>query len=106
MGWWWGGGRILPFLKKRGENFVFFFLFLFNVYSYYGERLFFFQYKRANKRARKSKIDPKIDTFWQVGIRDLAILGVEKIVFWTFSKLFVSSIRHFFGLKKPTVQEK
>ena len=33
-------------------------------------------------------MDPKIDTFGQVDIRDLAILGVEKTVFWTFSKLF------------------
>ena len=35
-------------------------------------------------------MDPKIDTFGQVDIRDLAILGVEKVVFWTFSKLFWS----------------
>ena len=37
-------------------------------------------------------MDPKIDTFGQVDIRDLAILGVEKVVFWTFSKLFWSCL--------------
>ena len=37
-------------------------------------------------------MDPKIDTFGQVDIHDLAILGVEKTVFWTFSKLFGSCL--------------
>ena len=37
-------------------------------------------------------MDPKVDTFGQVDIRDLAILGVEKVVFWTFSKLFWSCL--------------
>ena len=32
-------------------------------------------------------MDPKIATFGQVDIRDLATFGVEKVVFWTFSKL-------------------
>ena len=31
-------------------------------------------------------MDPKIDTVCHVDIRDLAILVVEKDVFWTFSK--------------------
>ena len=33
-------------------------------------------------------MDLKIDTFCQIDIRDLAILGVEKVVFWIFSKFF------------------
>ena len=37
-------------------------------------------------------MEPKIDTFGQVDIHVLAILGVEKIVFWTFSKLFWSCL--------------
>ena len=32
-------------------------------------------------------MDPTIDTFGQVDIRVLVNLGVEKVVFWTFSKL-------------------
>ena len=48
-------------------------------------------------------MDPKIDTFGQVGTRVLAILGVEKVVFWTFSKLFWSclgSVRALFSVLK------
>ena len=48
--------------------------------------------QQAKNRARRAKMDPKIDTFGQVDIRDLAILGVEKTVFWTFSKLFWSCL--------------
>ena len=48
------------------------------------------QYQQAKNRARRSKMDPKIDTFCQVDTRVLAILGVEKVVFWTFSELFWS----------------
>ena len=71
------------------ENIRGFFLFLLlNVFSYQGTDLFFFHYQQAKNRTHKSKIDPKIDTFCQVDIRDLAILGVEKDVFWTFSKFF------------------
>ena len=33
-------------------------------------------------------MEPKIDTFGQVDIHVLAILGVEIVVFRTFSKLF------------------
>ena len=50
------------------------------------------KYQQAKNRARRSKMDPKIDTFCQVDIRDLAILGVEKVVFSTFSKLFWSCL--------------
>ena len=49
---------------------------------------FFFQCQRAKNRARTAKMDPKIDTFGQFDTRDLAILRVKKIVFWTFSMLF------------------
>ena len=52
------------------------------------EILIFFQYQKGKNRARRPKMDPKIDTFYQVDIRDLAILEVKKIVFWTFSKFF------------------
>ena len=38
------------------------------------------------KRARRAKMDPKIDIFLKVGIGVLAILGVEKVVFRTFPK--------------------
>ena len=48
--------------------------------------------KQGKNRACRPKMDPKIDTFGQVDIRDLAILGVEKVVFWTFSKLFWSCL--------------
>ena len=37
-------------------------------------------------------MDPKIDTFCQIDISDLAILGVKKVDFWTFSKLFWSCL--------------
>ena len=35
-------------------------------------------------------MDPKIGTFGHIDTRDLAILGVKKIVFWTFSKFLKS----------------
>ena len=53
-----------------------------------GIDLIFFQYQQPQNRARRSKIDPKIDTFCQIDIRDLAFLVDEKIFFWTFSKFF------------------
>ena len=54
-----------------------------------GERfLLLFCYQQGKNRAASSKMDPKIDTFGQVDICVLAKLGVEKVVFWTFSKLF------------------
>ena len=37
-------------------------------------------------------MDPKIDTFGEVDIRVWANLVVEKVVFWTFSKLFYSCL--------------
>ena len=68
---------------------------------------FFFQCQRAKNRARTAKMDPKIDIFGQFDTRDLAIrrrlveflvfhsafiLGVKKVDFWTFSKLFWSCL--------------
>ena len=73
------------------ENFkpTFFLCFFSNVFSYQGEHLKnFFWYQKVNFRASRSKMDPKIDTFGQFDTCDLAISGVKKIVFWTFSKLF------------------
>ena len=56
------------------------------VYLSGGTINFVFLHKRGINRARRAKIDPKIDTFCRIEIRDLAILGVEKVVFWPFSK--------------------
>ena len=53
---------------------------------------FFFSTKTAKYSARRAKIEPKIDTFCSIGIRDLAILQVEKVVFWTLSKVFWSCL--------------
>ena len=47
-----------------------------------------FQYQQAKNRARRSTMDQKTDNFCQIDIRDLAILGVEKVVLWIFSKFF------------------
>ena len=49
-----------------------------------------FQYQPAKNRARREKMDQKIDTFGQFDTRDLAILRVEKIDFCTFSKFFLN----------------
>ena len=46
-------------------------------------------------RARRAKIDQKIDTFGQVDTRVLVILGVRKVVFSTFSKMFWSCLGSF-----------
>ena len=40
-------------------------------------------------------MDPKIDTFGQIDIGVLAILVVEKVVLWTFSKSFWSWLEMF-----------
>ena len=79
--------RVFAILCEK--KWVFFFLFFLNVFSYQGERfLQNFWCQQAKNRARRAKMDPKIDTFGQFDTRDLAILGVKKIVFWTFSKFF------------------
>ena len=72
----------------RRNRVYFYFFFFFNLLSYKGERFFFFHHQQAKNRARRSTMDPKIDTFCQIDISDLAILGVKKVVFWTFSKIF------------------
>ena len=78
-----GGGGILHIRS----------IFFFNVFNYQREQFnFFFQYKTAKYSARRAKIEPKIDTFCSIGIRDLAILQVEKVVFWTLSKVFWSCL--------------
>ena len=48
--------------------------------------------------ARRSKIEPKIDTFCRADISDLPILGVVKVVFWNFSKLFKSCLGSIWAL--------
>ena len=94
----WRIWRIYLFNFFLGKN-ASFFSFFFNVFSYWGERFYyFFQYQQAKNRARRSKMDPKIDTFGQVDIRVLAILGVKKVVLWTFSKLFWGSLRSVWAL--------
>ena len=50
------------------------------------------KHKKGKNRARRTKMDPKIDTFGQIDIRVLAILGVEKVDFSTFPKLFWSCL--------------
>ena len=51
-------------------------------------------------------MDPKIDTFGQVGIRDLAILGGQKSrfldVFEVVLELFRNRLGIVFDLKRPT----
>ena len=47
-------------------------------------------------------MDPKNDAFCQVDTRFLAIFGVEKVVFSTFSKLFKKFLSIAFDLKMVT----
>ena len=88
----WGGGRIY-LLKKVGKTW-FFFLFLMCL----AIRGFFFQYKTAINRARRAKLDLKIDTFCRIGICVLEVLEVEKVLIFPFSKLMgkFSCFFHFF----------
>ena len=48
----------------------------------------FFYFLVSAKEARRSKIDPKIDTFGHIDTRVLAILVVKKIDFCTFQSFF------------------
>ena len=74
-----GCGAYLPPKFFRCEKISFKNIFFLNVFSYQGESfLKNFWCQRGKNRARRSKMDPKIDTFGQVDTRDLAILGVEK----------------------------
>ena len=59
---------------------------------------FFFQYNQAKNRARRSKIDSKIETFCLIDIRDLDIFEVKKVVFWTFSEFFLSCLESVLAL--------
>ena len=93
-GWMDGWMAYLPLKIFRCLKFVFKNIFFSNVFSYHqGERFFLiFGYQQAKNRARSSKMDPKYATFCQVGIRVLANLVVQKVVSWTFSKLFLSCL--------------
>ena len=76
--------KIFYLSKSVSTKFYFFY-----VFSDKGERfLQNFCYQQGKNRGPRSKMDSKIDTFGQIDIRVLANLGVEKVVFWTFSKLF------------------
>ena len=46
------------------------------------------QYQQAKNRARRAKMDQKIDTFGHIHTRVLAILWIEQVVIRAFSKLF------------------
>ena len=80
----------------------------FNVFSYYGEHffIFFILWQQDNFMARRLKMDIKLDTFGHIDTRVLAILGVKKVDFWTFSKLFWSclgSVRALFSALKGSL---
>ena len=63
---------------------------------------FFFQYQQGNIRARRSKMDAKIDTFGQFDTRDLAILRAKKSIsglFEVFLELFGKCLSIVFNLK-------
>ena len=77
-------GAYLHFQQFVEKQFVFFLLFLMSL-NIRGERFWFlFQYQRAKNRARGPKIDPQIDTFSIVDVRDLTIFVVKNVVFLTF----------------------
>ena len=83
MGWWVGGGGIyLPVKIFRCVKFNFENILFLNVFSYQGE-LFFknWWYQRGNSRVRRSKMDLKTDTFWQVDILNLTIFGPPPLPF-------------------------
>ena len=75
----------------------FFFAFFKNIFSG-GTIIIFFHDQQAKNRARRSKMEPKIDTFCHVDTRVLGIFGIKKDVFWTFSKLFWSCLRSVWAL--------
>ena len=81
-----------PKMKILDQNFAHFGRFEGVIFDHFGVKnslsrnfRFFFSVPTG---PRSSKIDPKIDTFDQFYNRDLAILGVKKVDFSTFSKLF------------------
>ena len=78
--------------KKVAKTWYLFFSFFLMCITIWGNEFNFFLHKRVINSARRVKIDPKVGTFCRIGIRDLAILGVKKVVFWRFSKLFWSCL--------------
>ena len=56
---------------------------------------FFFYYQKVENRARRSIMESKIHSFCQIDMCELAILGIEKVVFSAFSKIFMSCLRTF-----------
>ena len=96
-------GAYLPLKFLGVQNLVLKIVYFLDVFSHWGEQfLQIFRYQQGKNRARRPKMDPKIDTFGQVDIR-VFILGIENIVFWTFSNLFWSclgSVRELFSTLK------
>ena len=62
--------------------------------------------QQAKNRARRAKMDPKINTFGQVDIRVLALFGGRKSRFLDFLKVVFEFFRKYLGivfeLKRPT----
>ena len=93
----WVGGCIYLSKKCLEKMWVFFFAFFSNIFSG-GTIIIFFHDQQVKNRARRSKMEPKIDTFCHVDTRVLGIFGIKKDVFWTFSKLFWSCLRSVWAL--------
>ena len=53
-----------------------------------GNDFYFFKYLKSKHSACRTAIVPKIDTLAILTSEICAILGVDKVVFWTFSKFF------------------
>ena len=66
----------------------------------------FFYNQQAKNRDRRSKMDSKIDTFCQIDIRDLAILGGRKSSFLDFFEVFLELFGKCLGIvfeqERPT----
>ena len=89
--------RVLAILRVQkvvsnffGEKTQYFFSFIFlNVFRYQGTWFLFFSGpNKAILELKNQKWVQKLTIFDQIDIHVLAILGVQKVVFWTFSKLF------------------
>ena len=107
VGGWMGGCGYIPLKNFRFENLSFENILLFRSLEVLGGTLFnFFWCQKVNFRARRSKMDPKIDTFGHIDTRVLAILGVKKNRFLDFVKvvleLFRKCLSTVFGFKRPT----
>ena len=78
-----------PFTKFFGKTFVIFFSFFLYVLSYQEERLLKkHKYEHAKNKARRGKIDQKIDTFSHFDNRVLAIFGSKKSISGVCQKCF------------------